>query len=148
LPSGCRLVRLSKRLNDTRMSFEDVLKCGSNFEMSPPCAVTSSFFCVVCAAADRGAVDGSTAARPSAPGPLRTSRRVTSICGTSAGKRGMHGDGDTAFGRALSTPCRASVALARSLHAAALRREQHVEGREAAVTARDVALELELLLGR
>ena len=29
------------------MSLEDVLKCGSNFAMSPPCAVTSSFFWVV-----------------------------------------------------------------------------------------------------
>src|SRR5215468_1340203 len=44
LPSGCRLVRLSKMLKDTRMSLDDVLKCGSNFEMSPPWARTSSFF--------------------------------------------------------------------------------------------------------
>ncbi len=34
-------------LNDTRMSLDDVLKCGSNLEMSPPCAVTSSRFWVV-----------------------------------------------------------------------------------------------------
>jgi hypothetical protein len=43
---------LSKRLNEIRMSFDDVLKCGSNFEMSPPWATISSFFCVVWAAAD------------------------------------------------------------------------------------------------
>jgi hypothetical protein len=30
LPSGCRAVRLSKMLNEMRMSFEDVLKCGSS----------------------------------------------------------------------------------------------------------------------
>ena len=33
------------------MSFEEVLKCGSNFEMSPACAETSSFFWVVWAIA-------------------------------------------------------------------------------------------------
>src|SRR5713226_6394930 len=54
LPSGRRLMRLSKRLNDTRMSLDDVEKCGSNFEMSPPWATTSSRFCVVWAWADRG----------------------------------------------------------------------------------------------
>src|SRR5690349_20096798 len=54
LPSGCRLVRLSNRLNDTRISFEFVLKCGSNFETSPPWAVTSSRFCVVWAQAGPG----------------------------------------------------------------------------------------------
>src|SRR5207245_1485203 len=35
LPSGRRLVRLSKRLNEMRMSFDDVLMCGSNWATSP-----------------------------------------------------------------------------------------------------------------
>ena len=42
MPSGWRETRLSKMLKETRMSFEDVLKCGSNFEMSPPWATFSS----------------------------------------------------------------------------------------------------------
>ncbi|PYN16570.1 MAG: hypothetical protein DME05_07890 [Candidatus Rokuibacteriota bacterium] len=36
LPSGRRLVRLSKMLNEMRMSFDDVLWCGSNAATSPP----------------------------------------------------------------------------------------------------------------
>src|SRR6266508_3602639 len=42
---------------------------------------------------------------------------------------------------------RFSVAVARTLDAAALRAEQHVEGGEASVTARDLAVEVELLPG-
>src|SRR5438552_3047253 len=61
-------MRLSKRLNETRMSLDDVEKWGSNFEMSPPWATTSSRFCVVWAWADRGttAPAGRTRARVSA----------------------------------------------------------------------------------
>jgi hypothetical protein len=36
LPSGWRFVRLSKTLNVTRMSFDEVEKWGSSREMSPP----------------------------------------------------------------------------------------------------------------
>ena len=36
------------------MSLDEVLKCGSNFEMSPPWAMTSSFFWVVWAWAAPG----------------------------------------------------------------------------------------------
>src|SRR5258705_2313519 len=79
LPSGCRLVRLSKRLKDTGMSFDEVLKCGSNLEMSPAWAVTSSFFWVVWATAGPPAVSGTVAAAPRAAAPLSRSRRVSSI---------------------------------------------------------------------
>src|SRR5438128_8998179 len=54
LPSGRRDTRLSKTLNETRMSLDEVLKWGSNLEMSPPCATTSSRFCVVLAEARAG----------------------------------------------------------------------------------------------
>src|SRR5215470_19295537 len=59
------------------MSFEDVLKCGSNLAMSPPCATTSSFFCVVWACAAAGTSSGTAPATPSAAAPLSNSRRVT-----------------------------------------------------------------------
>src|SRR5512144_3172874 len=61
------------------MSLDDVLKCGSNFEMSPLCAVTSSFFWVVCASAWPPAVSGTAAAAPRAAAPLSRSRRVNSM---------------------------------------------------------------------
>src|SRR5262245_50454978 len=71
LPSGCRLTRLAKVLKETRMSFDEVLKCGSNFEMSPACAETSSFFWVVWADAGRASVTGTAPAAPRAAAPLR-----------------------------------------------------------------------------
>src|SRR5437762_1359800 len=76
LPSGRRATRLSKRLNETRMSLDEVLKWGSNLEMSPPWATTSSRFCVVWAPADRGSEEGNAAAAPRAVAPLRSWRRV------------------------------------------------------------------------
>src|SRR5581483_4718798 len=60
--SGWRLVRLSKRLNVTRMSFEDVEKCGSSFETSPPWPTTSSRRWVAWPAAGRAAPGPSAAA--------------------------------------------------------------------------------------
>src|SRR6266851_9211735 len=77
LPSGCRLVRLSKTLKLQRISLDAVLKWGSNFAMSPPCATTSSFFWVVCAWATLGKACDSAPATPRAAAPLSTSRRVT-----------------------------------------------------------------------
>src|SRR5262247_4345841 len=71
LPSGWRLVRLSNRLSETRMSLDDVLKCGSNFEMSPAWALMSSFFCVVWACAERARTFERVAAAPRAAVPLR-----------------------------------------------------------------------------
>ena len=61
---------------------DDVEKCGSNFEMSPPCATTSSRFCVVCARARAGAAASASApapaaVRPSSPARRRKSRRDT-----------------------------------------------------------------------
>ena len=53
------------------MSFEEVLKCGSNFEISPACAETSSFFWVVWATAGRASVAGTAPAAPRAAAPLR-----------------------------------------------------------------------------
>src|SRR5262245_35305392 len=67
-------MRLSKMLKDTRMSLDEVEKCGSNFEMSPPWATTSSRFWVVWAWAGRGAER--VAAAPAAAAPWRSSRRV------------------------------------------------------------------------
>src|ERR1700730_12039916 len=58
------------------MSFEDVLKCGSNFEMSPPWATISSLFCVVWARAKVGKVCGIVLARPTAAAPFSNPRRV------------------------------------------------------------------------
>ena len=63
------------------MSFEEVLKCGSNFEMSPACAETSSFFWVVWASAGRASVAGTAPAAPRAAAPLRRLRRVSSMRG-------------------------------------------------------------------
>src|SRR5687767_3044001 len=83
LPSGWRATRLSKMLNEMRMSLDDVLKCGSNLEMSPPWATTSSRLAVVCACAGAG----SSAAAPATPAVLRRSRRVRSLIDTS-GKSG------------------------------------------------------------
>src|SRR6266542_2958859 len=76
MPSACRAVRLSKMLKLQRMSFEDVLKCGSNFEMSPPWATTSSLFCVVCAWAEPGIAWGSELATLTAAAPFSNPRRV------------------------------------------------------------------------
>src|SRR5215470_10472691 len=76
LPSGCRLVRLSNRLNETRMSLEEVLKCGSNRATSPPWAVTSSRFWVLWARAGAGS-DWTTAPPIPATAPLSRSRRET-----------------------------------------------------------------------
>src|SRR5882672_3257 len=76
LPSGRRLTRLSNRLNEIRMSFDEVEKWGSNFEMSPPWATTSSRFWVVCAPAMLGARAPAT---PSAPAPWSSSRRVMCV---------------------------------------------------------------------
>src|SRR5213080_3699272 len=76
LPSGRRATRLSKRLNETRMSLDEVLKWGSNLEMSPPWATTRSRFCVVWAEAGVSA-PGSAVAAPRAAAPVRSSRRVT-----------------------------------------------------------------------
>src|SRR5437867_4012540 len=70
-------------LNDTRMSLDDVLKCGSNLEMSPPCATTSSRFWVVWAWAGPARAPGTAPAAPSAAAPLRSSRRVSLIVGSS-----------------------------------------------------------------
>ena len=74
LPSGCRAVRLSKMLKEMRMSLEDVLKWGSNFEMSPPWATTSSRFWVVWARA--GWAAGRAPATPRAAAPFSRSRRA------------------------------------------------------------------------
>src|SRR4030095_9620073 len=76
MPSACRAVRLSKMLKLHRMSFEDVLKCGSNFEMSPPWATTSSLFCVVCAWAEPGHDGGKAPATPTDAAPFSNPRRV------------------------------------------------------------------------
>src|SRR2546426_8006296 len=59
------------------MSLDEVLKCGSNFEMSPPWATTSSRFWVVCARASRTSGPGSAAKAPAAAAPLSRWRRVT-----------------------------------------------------------------------
>src|SRR5215813_10348617 len=64
-------------LNDTRMSLDDVLKCGSNFEMSPPWAMPSSRFCVVWALAREESATGAAPAAPSAAAPFKRSRRVS-----------------------------------------------------------------------
>src|SRR5262245_1347596 len=69
-------------LNDTRMSLDEVEKCGSNFEMSPPWATTISRFCVVWARARAGATASASAlapaaVRPSTPARRRKSRRDT-----------------------------------------------------------------------
>src|SRR6185295_4809326 len=103
LPSGWRLVRLSKRLKETRISLEFVLKCGSNFEMSPPWAVTSSRFCVVWACASRSPAAGTIPAAPSTAAPLSNSRRVTFMRCTSEVSSITYG-GDTAFAEAVSSP--------------------------------------------
>src|SRR5262249_26418527 len=82
LPSGRRLVRLSKMLNEMRMSFDDVLRCGSRLAMSPPWATTRSRFWVVCACAACGS-PASAAAAPAAA-ILSTSRRVISVIAVSS----------------------------------------------------------------
>ena len=73
LPSGWRFVRLSKTLNVTRMSFDEVEKCGSSFETSPPWAMTSSRFWVVWAAAGLAARPSRRAAA-AAPAPSAAAR--------------------------------------------------------------------------
>ena len=45
--SGWRETRLSNTLKDTRISFAEVLMCGSKVAMSPPWATTRSRFWVV-----------------------------------------------------------------------------------------------------
>src|ERR1041384_4209338 len=82
LPSGWRLVRLSNRLNDQRMSFDDVLKCGSRRARSPPWATISSFFWVVWAAAVPPRAGDSAAAAPSAAVDFRRSRLVNWLIGS------------------------------------------------------------------
>ena len=67
VPSGWRFVRLSKTLNVTRMSFDEVEKCGSSFDTSPPCATISSRFCVVWAAACLGVGPSRKASLPLPP---------------------------------------------------------------------------------
>src|SRR5262244_2016272 len=62
-----------------RMSLDEVLKCGSSLEMSPPWATTKSFFWVVCACAFPGSAWGSVPAAVSAAALLSSSRRVSSI---------------------------------------------------------------------
>jgi len=79
LPSGWRLVRLSNRLNETRMSWDAVLKCGSNLAMSPAWAVTSSLFWVVWACAAPGNACGTAPTTPSVAAPLSSWRRVISM---------------------------------------------------------------------
>src|SRR5687768_950089 len=76
LPFGWREMRLSNRLNDRRVSLADVLKCGSNFDISPLWATTSSRFCVVWASATSGRAAGSIAVAPATPAALSSSRRV------------------------------------------------------------------------
>src|SRR6516225_9010192 len=79
LPSGWRLSRLSNRLNETRMSLDDVDRCGSNREMSPPWATISSRFCVACAAARwaqcASRIPAAAAAMPAPADRRRNSRR-------------------------------------------------------------------------
>src|SRR5262249_20829421 len=62
-----------------RMSLDEVLKCGSSLEMSPPWATTKSFFGVVCACAFPGSGWGSVPAAVSAAALLSSSRGVSSI---------------------------------------------------------------------
>src|SRR5262245_22465059 len=81
LPSAWRATRLSNRLNEIRMSLADVEKCGSNFEMSPPWATTSSRFCVVCAWAGAASPGATAAAAPATAADFRSSRRVSSLIG-------------------------------------------------------------------
>src|SRR4029453_17833584 len=77
LPSGWRLIRLSKMLNETRISLADVLMCGSKNAMSPPWAITSSRFCVVCAWAGPPSAGATAAAAPSVAADFNRSRRVS-----------------------------------------------------------------------
>src|SRR5574341_1069302 len=84
LPSGRRLVRLSKRLNEMRMSFDEVLMCGSNWATSPPCATTSSRFPAPCEYAGLGVVLGSATAAHAAAS-FNMSRRVISAIHASLG---------------------------------------------------------------
>src|SRR5262245_4850931 len=72
-------MRLSKMLKDTRMSLDDVEKCGSNFEMSPPWATTSSRFWVVWAWAWPPRTGATAAAAPTVAADFRSSRRVSSL---------------------------------------------------------------------
>src|SRR5262245_18440671 len=67
-------MRLSKMLKDTRMSLDEVQKCGSNLARSPPWATAGSRFWGVWAWAWRGAER--VAAAPAAAAPWRRSRRV------------------------------------------------------------------------
>src|SRR5215470_5882855 len=64
-------------LNEMRMSLDDVLKCGSSFEMSPLWAVISSRFWVVCAAAVPPSAGDSAAAVPATAADFRSSRLVS-----------------------------------------------------------------------
>src|SRR6267142_2931740 len=64
-------------LNEMRMSLDDVLKCGSSLEMSPPWAVTSSRFWVVWAAAEPPSAGDSAAAAPAVAADFRRSRLVS-----------------------------------------------------------------------
>src|SRR5258708_13988593 len=66
-----------------RMSLEDVLKCGSNFEMSPPWATISSRFWVPWAWAENGDTCGSVPATPRAAAPFSNPRRLIFMSCTS-----------------------------------------------------------------
>src|SRR5262245_33893286 len=68
-------------LNETRMSLDDVLMCGSKNATSPPWPTTSSFFWVVCACAGRASAPGTAPAVPRAAAPFSRSRRVNSMLG-------------------------------------------------------------------
>src|SRR3989442_13204016 len=70
-------------LNEIRMSLDDVLKCGSSLEMSPPWAVTSSFLVVVCAPAGPPSAGASAAAAPTVAADFRRSRLVSWLIGSS-----------------------------------------------------------------
>src|SRR6266568_3028924 len=83
LPSGRRAVRLSKTLKLQRMSLDEVLKWGSNFEMSPPWATISSRFWVVWAWPSFGATCETAPAAPRAAAPLSSSRLVMLMTCTS-----------------------------------------------------------------
>src|SRR5215467_485062 len=68
-----------------RMSLDEVLKCGSNLEMSPPWATTRSFFWVVCACALLASAGDNVPAAPRAAALLSSSRRVRAIDCSSIG---------------------------------------------------------------
>src|SRR2546423_3377051 len=68
------------------MSLADVLKWGSNFEMSPPWATINSRFWVVCAPAGPASAEGRAAAAPATPAAFNSSRRVRPLIETPPGR--------------------------------------------------------------